>query len=120
MNFRIAVTLQDLAQLKIDFHNPDDAVMHLRESDSLLWGIKADDSTQITTLIMKAVTLRNHDLFKKTQVEVQKRINDPKKGSDEDLRKENREFKLDFIFASVACVAGYSACYFLLKHYDSK
>ena len=40
--------------------------MHLKESDKLLWEVKADDNTQITTLILKAVTLRNHELYKKT------------------------------------------------------
>ena len=91
--------------------------MHLKESDKLLWDVKTNENTQITALILKAVTLRNHELYKKTQAQVQKRINDPKKGSDEEIQKEKRERNFDFIFTSGACVVGFSACFFAFDYF---
>ena len=48
---------------------------------------------------------------------MKKRINNEIKGTNEELKKEKRERDLDLIFATGACVAGFSACYFLLNHF---
>ena len=51
---------------------------------------------------------------------MQKRQNDPKKGSEEEVNREKRERNWDLIFASGACIAGFAACYFLLERYGGR
>lgn len=66
-NFRKAVVLQDMAQLKIAIRKPYDSFFHLQEAEKLIRGVRVDDEVSITEIILKAAQARNFDLDQKAK-----------------------------------------------------
>ena len=77
-NFRLGVTLQDLAQLKIKIRKPKDALFHLHESERLLRTVKADGD-QVSELLIRVSIGRNLELFKEAKTHKQLKLQEAKK-----------------------------------------
>ena len=72
-DFRMGVTLQDLAYCKIELINPEDALLHLRASEDILRNIKSKENTDVTPLLLKTANERNHRLFKEAKQELEEK-----------------------------------------------
>lgn len=120
--YRLGVTLQDLAQLKVEIRNPEDAMLHLQESEKLLRGVKAEEE-KIGAVLLRATIDRNHDLFKDAQAEQEKKIEEANKPKVdyEQLQKaaKRRETTIEIAMAAAAFTIGFVGCKMLLDRHSS-
>ena len=63
--FRLAMTLQDMAMLKLEMRKYDDAMLHLRETEDTLRQVTPESSSsgRVTNLIYELANERNEKLF---------------------------------------------------------
>ena len=66
------MTLQDLADIKIEINKPDDSIFHLRECEQILHHVKKDDK-RIPTQLLRAALDRNNRLFKYANEKLEER-----------------------------------------------
>ena len=69
------MTLQDLAQLKIEIGNPEDACLHLQQSEKELRSTRADGEL-VTSLGLNATLDRNQELSTVAQLGRQKKLDE--------------------------------------------
>ena len=63
--FRLAITLQDMAFLKIEIGKYDDALFHLRETETRMRDIKSDE--KVDQVVLEMAEERNNTLANRAQ-----------------------------------------------------
>ena len=63
--FRLAITLQDMAFLKIEIGKYDDALLHLRETETRMRDIKSDE--KVDQVVLEMAEERNNTLANRAQ-----------------------------------------------------
>ena len=63
--FRLAMTLQDMAFLKIEIGKYDDALLHLRETEARMRDIKSDE--KVDQVVLEMAEERNNTLANRAQ-----------------------------------------------------
>ena len=75
-SFRKAITLQDMAKLKVDIRNAQDAPFHLQESERLLKDIFVDNENGINDQLLEAARERNQRIKKKAEALHKEKLED--------------------------------------------
>ena len=112
-NFRLGVTLQDLAQLKIQIRKPEDALFHLHESERLLRTVKADGD-QVSELLIRVSIGRNLELFKEAKTHKQLKLQEANKPKPDQAQEEKRERFFNVLVAAGAFIFGFTALKLIL------
>ena len=66
-DYRLGVALQDLSMTKLQIGKPEDASLHLQESEKALLKVEPDAFKGITVLLLRATASRNRDLYRQSQ-----------------------------------------------------
>ena len=65
-DFRLAITMQDMAYLKNEMGNHSDALLHLREAEEMLRKVK-EEGDRLPAELLHAVADRTFNLIKEAQ-----------------------------------------------------
>ena len=106
------MTLQDLAQLKIEIGNPEDACLHLQQSEKELRSTRVDDE-MVSSLVLTATIDRNLELSKVAQLGRQRKLEEVaarpmQQDSNEERKLQARQERLsNVLMASGAFLFGF-------------